>query len=426
MSLLRAPSANGRRQGGVFVWLLMSVTVIIGILGIGLDGGRMMEERRHVQAAADAAALAGGAGMYRSYVNYGGNDANEYASNAALASAAANGYANDGINSTVTVNVPPKTGAFSGNNGYVEVIVQSNLSSSFGAVFTGQRLAARARAVARGKPRNLGVVVLKPSGSGTFGNSSTATFTALNTSIYVNSSDPSAFTNSSSGLTIARSFQIVGGYTNPGGGLIWGSITTGAPPFLDPLASLPAPSTSGIVQSAAPLVINTPIAQTLNPGVYKGGIQIQGGSIVTLSPGLYILDGGGLYVGNASTLVASQAMIYNTSITLPAGPISIGSGTSGSVSWLPPTSGTYQGISIFQDRSLTQPIAIKGFGTASLFGTIYAANAPVSLSSVASAGLTDTLGGAFVCSTLQVSGGGSISVNLGGYYPRVPQINLVE
>jgi Flp pilus assembly protein TadG len=422
MPLFRAQGKP--RRGGVFVWLLMSVTLIIGILGIGMDGGRMMEERRHVQAAADAAALAAGGSMYQSYIRFDGNDAAENAQTAALVSAAANGYANDGINSIVTVNVPPSTGSFAGNSAYVEVIVQSNLSSSFGAVFTRQPLKARARAVARGKPRNLGVVVLKPSGSGTFVNNCTATFTALNAPIYVNSSDPSAFINNSFGITIAKSYQIVGNYTNPGGGIIVGAINTGSPPVLDPLAGLPVP-TSSVIQSSAPLVIGTPVPQFLSPGVYKGGIQIQGGSIVTLLPGIYILDGGGLTVGNAATLVAPQAMIYNTSISSPSGPITIGSGGSGNVTWVPPLSGTYQGISIFQDRALSQPVAIKGFGADVISGIIYAANAPVSLASAVNAGL-DTLGGAVVCSTLQVGGIGSITLNLGAMYAKVPQVNLVE
>src|SRR5436309_1545408 len=46
------------RRGGTLVWLALCLTGIVGVLALGLDGGRMMEERRRAQTAADAAALA--------------------------------------------------------------------------------------------------------------------------------------------------------------------------------------------------------------------------------------------------------------------------------------------------------------------------------------------------------------------------------
>ena len=38
-----------QRAGSATVWLALSLTAIVGILALGLDGGRMMEERRRAR-----------------------------------------------------------------------------------------------------------------------------------------------------------------------------------------------------------------------------------------------------------------------------------------------------------------------------------------------------------------------------------------
>src|ERR1051325_7691931 len=118
----KLPAAAPRRPGNVTVWVILSSSVIVGIVALGMDGGRLMEERRHVQAAADAAALAAAADLYQNYTQQQGQDTTGTARTAALSSAAANGYTHDGARTMVTVRVPPPTGAFAGQAGYVEVI----------------------------------------------------------------------------------------------------------------------------------------------------------------------------------------------------------------------------------------------------------------------------------------------------------------
>src|SRR5579863_10036612 len=90
------------RRGAVLVWLVLCLGVIIIIVALGTDGGRMLEERRRAQASADAAALAAAADLYQNYYPNRGLDPNGTAAQAALAIAASNGYANDGTTSTVT------------------------------------------------------------------------------------------------------------------------------------------------------------------------------------------------------------------------------------------------------------------------------------------------------------------------------------
>src|SRR5712692_2188230 len=80
-----------RRRGMVAVYVALSMTVLLGISAIALDGGILLAERRHAQATADAAALAAAAELFK---NSSGT-----ASQSAASVAKANGYANDGTNS---------------------------------------------------------------------------------------------------------------------------------------------------------------------------------------------------------------------------------------------------------------------------------------------------------------------------------------
>jgi hypothetical protein len=115
--------------------------------------------------------------------------------------------------------------------------------------------------------------------------------------------------------------------------------------------------------------------QTINPGVYCGGINIGGGN-VTLTPGTYILNGGGLRIqgGSNTTVTGTGVTFYNTSAGWTAGSLLLSSQTN--VNLKAPTSGAYQGIIFMQDHSVCPSTshAINGQGSANtikLNGTIY-------------------------------------------------------
>src|SRR5689334_20555266 len=123
------------RRGTVAVLTAVCLTVIIAVLAIALDGGSLLAERRHAQAAADAAAFAAACDLYDNYWINSGTDPNGTARTSALDTANANGYSNDGTTSVVTVNIPPKGGDYVGRTGYAEVIVQYYEGRSFSNIF---------------------------------------------------------------------------------------------------------------------------------------------------------------------------------------------------------------------------------------------------------------------------------------------------
>jgi hypothetical protein len=366
-----------------------------------------LEERRRLQVVADAAALAAAADLYTNYWTNRGLDAQGTAQAAAQNMAAANGIPA----SAVTVNIPPQSGSFAGQAGYVEVLVRDNVSATFGKIFTDSDVTVASRSVARGQPMKIGLIVLRPTGAGALLNQASA-LAVINSPIIVNSNDPAAYHEPTPGVTAARRFDITGGYSTGVGATLLGPVRTGVPPVGDPLAFLPVPSTFGVaVRSSSPLTINSLVPTVLQPGIYQGGIHVTGLSIVDMQAGIYILQGGGFQVDGTAAVTGLGAMIYNTtSPTYASGPVSVTS--LGKVVLTAPISGTYQGIGIFQDRNLTTPITLTGVGLAVITGVVYAAQAPVNLTGFAAVGL-DILGGGFVVNSLTVQGAGlerSISI----------------
>jgi hypothetical protein len=419
---LRSYKPGFKRPGGITVWLVLGLTAILGILALGMDGGRMQEERRRAQATADAAALAAAAELFENWSLYKGTDPKGTAADAARKVAAANGYADDGTTSVITVNIPPTKGAFAGKVEFVEVIAEYRLGASFGRIFTQDDLPVRARAVARGRPAKMGVLLLHPTAMNAFRNRATA-FAVLNSPIIVNSTHNQAFNHDSLGPITASNYDVTGNYINSGGGLMVGTMSTGVPPTSDPLRKLPPPDlASSPVQSAKPRDIRTAVPTTLSPGVYRGGLRIRNSANVVMLPGVYIMEGGGFRVENSATVAGLGVMIYNTEGAFSDGPISISS--TGKVALAAPLSGPYQGISIFQDRALTRSLAVSGTAAMALTGLVYAVGADVTLTGLAAAGVT-TLGGGYIVNTLRVEGIGTINLNL-VTPPRIPDVTLVE
>jgi Flp pilus assembly protein TadG len=88
----------GREHGQILVIFALALVVMIGMVGLVLDGGGAFAQRRDEQNAADLAALAGA----NAYLNTPGNVATRTAAAqaAAISSASSNGYT-DGVNNVV-------------------------------------------------------------------------------------------------------------------------------------------------------------------------------------------------------------------------------------------------------------------------------------------------------------------------------------
>lgn len=412
-----------RRRGMVAVQVALCLVPLCGVTAFAIDGGMMLEYRRRVQATTDAAALAAAADLYQNYPTNSGLDTGGTAAASASSSATANGFS---TNSTLTVNIPPQSGPFVGKAGYAEVILVYDMPRGFSSILGSGSLPIQARSVARGMwaPFNNGIILLDPTSSGSLTDSGNGTVTVSGADIVIDSSSASAAKASGNSTVSAPEIVITGtpGDVTTGNAKFVGGIDSGATPTVDPLLYVPAPTISSLPAiRSTKLTLTGSSTTTLNPGVYTGGISLSGNASATLNPGIYYLSGGGLAMSGNASLTGSGVMFYNDPGT-SGGTINI-SGT-GAVTLSPPTSGTYKGITIFQNRTATNTVSITGNGSMNLTGTLYIPHATLNVSGN---GSNNIMGSQYISYDLTVSGSGSVGIVwTGASTANARSIGLVE
>jgi hypothetical protein len=419
---------------------VLSLCVLVAVLALVLDGGGLLAERRHAQATADAAALAAAADLFTNYNTNAGLDPSGTAAASALALAAANGYANDGTTSVVTVNLAPQNDQGGPNAGspipagYVEVLVQYNAAGTFSSTFQPGPVPVCARAVARGQvgPIRDGVLLLNLTGSSALNVSGLASLVVQGARLRVNSSSGSGINLSSSGGVTAAGFNLVQG---SGTALSASSFLSGpggaspayhySSPIADPLRYLPAPDpvALGLAQKGSLLNIGGSQSVDLYPGIYHGGIHVNGSATVTLhanadgTPGICYLQKEGFQLTESAKVTtdpneSAGVMIYNTWTDADDG-VSVSG--SASLTLNPPASGRYKGLTNFQQRgTLSQAapgLSLTSSGQLQVAGTVYAAYAGLTVGGL---GTGSIAGGQYVVDSLTVTGSGQVTVDPAG------------
>jgi Flp pilus assembly protein TadG len=361
--IAKKPREWRRRRGVVLVVFAIFLIALLGMVGFVVDWALLASTYRHAQNAADAAAL--GAAMDRMR----GQSTGTATTTATSFVQTYNGLSNA---PAPTVNIPPASGPYAGQTGYVEVIVtvpyQTYIAHVVG-VARDQQVQARAVAGYEAHSSGEGVAVLNPdarpgldvSGGGAI---------RVNGSVVVNSegggvdetganinNGNNGFaarggqSNSDDGI-FAQDIRVVGGVDTPAN---FKAYTVGDPsplqcrqlPEPDPLINLPTPTTAtgvdsrvrgtiavtnqnvnGISSDTAgqnfvavgnEVVGNGHTAITgeviLHPGVYRS-ISVTGGTVYFI-PGIYVISPA-QNVQNAfqitgGTVVAQRVLFYNTS-----------------------------------------------------------------------------------------------------------------
>jgi hypothetical protein len=398
------------RRGAVTIFVAFALIGILGVVAIAVDGGILMDKRRHAQATADSVALAAADILYSKYRTYKGLDADGAALAQALRTANQNGYSNDTTTSVVSVRFAPQVYADGPDKGtvipagYVEVILQYKQSRFFSMIFGSAPVPINSRAVARGMyaTGKYGIHVLDLNDKGALTSNGNGTFNVKNALVLVNSNSTEAAISTGAGTLTAPEYEIVGGYT---GGGFNGTITTSTLPIADPLRFLPPPDKTTMTVQSTTLLSISGGKTTLYPGLYIGGISIAGAAKVTMMPGIYYVDGGGFTYKGQGSLTGYEVMIYNDPKSDLQSEGITGTG-GGSVTLTAPTSGTYQGIVFYQERNSNVDVIFAGNGLFNITGTIYAANALVRVSGNGDA----TIGSQYISRALSLTGGGAINI----------------
>ena len=223
------------------------------------------------------------------------------------------------------------------------------------------------------------VIALDPSADDALRVSGNAEVT-LGCSAQVNSTDNRAIRVSGGGACLTASSIYVAGDTQ--GNCINPTADTGMAPMADPLDYLVPPTDNGCDYNT---LVEVTVDTILSPGVYCGGIDINGGPIVDFLPGEYIIKGAGISITGNGVMTGDEVMFYldpSTTGILPDELQSVHLAGTTQITLSAPTSGAYKDVLFYQDaNSPPDLIAVfNGGADLELNGVLYFPNNPVRFS----------------------------------------------
>jgi hypothetical protein len=422
-----------RERGQSLLMASLATGLIFGSLALAVDVGWGYFRRETAQATADSAALA----AVRAAVHTSGNSFT-CGSNGVWCSTTAtacpsitpvlalNSYDNacmmaavNGLSGqTVTIQantsstVPTVSGPTAGY--WVTARVYHTATAWFGGIIGANELTASVRSSSAAIASSGGggcVYVLDPSAPNAFlaGNDFQAKFGCgvyVNSSANANTSSGAAMEVTGSAYIQAPAISVVGSYHQDNNGGTSVTPSTGTSAVTDPLASLPSP-TVGSSCTSGNFTSWQSTQYTPGPGTYCG-FSLGNGMNAQLSGGTYIIDGGTFSIQGGSTLTATGGvMIYLTN----GATVNIANGSTVTLS--AQTSGAYEGILFYQDRSMTSPgsSTIAGGANLNLTGSLYFPHALLNINNGTSTSLSS--GGtttAIVADMVDFQGGASVFV----------------
>ncbi len=420
------------RRGVVAVLAAVSMVAIVAVVALVVDGGVIRDRSRHVQSAADAAALAAAIELFNNYktVSAGNPDPGGAAQAAALAILQENGYT--AANADITVHIPPRESqtGFNGQLRHAEVIVAFRQERYFSAIFASGNVSIRGRAVARGQYPIVddGIIILDPDTKGALNAHGNGTVHVRGANVIVNSNHSEAAITAGNGAMalddpnpgdrFVPGFKITGGYS---GGAFTPVPTTGNLPTPDPLRSLPPPNRASMPDGSMSFVNLGGGARlyTMTPGLYNTPVSFSGQESVVMEPGIYYFEKG-FSMSGQGTLTGNEVMLYNDPTSVSHGIDITGQGA---VTLSPPTSGLYKGIVIYQNRRADVTVKVTGNGLLNVTGTLYAANSLLMIEGNGDV----SIGSQYISRMLDLGGNGDLHVLYDPILPpRSRQLELVE
>ena len=437
---------SSSETGQVLIIFAFAFIAIIMTLALLFDGARALVLRRQMQDASDAAALAGanviqGLSPKQCSLTWGPPVGTPVAAVTAAAKASVAANLPNYPQANVVVECVDGT---QWDNKAVKVHLTDDSTTFFGQIFGGGPLTVSTDSSAvNGNMaiNNYSVVMLDPSnltwpngqrGCPSFQLSGGPTV-RFDSAIYIDSNctaaNGGAFSTNGNSASLTQGpgavIRIVGEY-KPQALTITPAPLEHQPVKADPLAWLQAPPVSTLkVRSNNKLTIgqgNSSSTVILEPGVYKGGIELKNQSIAYLHPGIYVMDGGGFKLGAGQKVYAIPANKNNTTdatwatdcLSTNCGILLYNTGTSGNgqgqigqvtvgaqstfkvksynpdadstilASGVPYHNETYRNLLIWQSASplpasnYVQPVMeLSGGGNVFMQGTIYAPSAKV-------------------------------------------------
>lgn len=277
------------QSGQILVLVALAMVVLVGSVGLATDVGLLWSDRRKMQTATDAAAIAGATALKNG----------ESITSAADNVAALNGFGNGAGGATITVANPPANGEYAGNPDYVEVTIAQPEPTYFLRILGYTSVNVSTLAVSGSINGPACIYALDPSAADAISVTGNIDINA-SCGIIDDSSSSSALSGTGNGTVTATSIGVAGNYSASGNIKFTPTPTTKIAPAPDPLANVAAPSVPtaaqlGTTSSGSYTVSGNNQTVTVPHAIYTGGISVTGNSaVVTFSGGNY---GNGISIG---------------------------------------------------------------------------------------------------------------------------------
>ena len=418
-------SRNKNEEGQVLVILAVCFVFLLGFVGLALDGGMMLSDRRLAQNAADASSLAGGSGaayfMRANNVNYNafvcGTSGTINTQNAAEADAINRAALNDFVIDNditdkhgVTVNCEiTDLGSYQDKHFDVITNITHDTSTNFIHLVSEGPMRSEVEAVTRvypPAPLAFGKAIVALNASGCSGNqygvifSGSSTTTVTGGGVWSNG----CLTGNGTSFNVTVNFGGVGF-----SGSSTGTLTNISPSpqyfpnqIPDYSTIIDEPNCGGLPNRTAPH--NGDV--TIEPGIYDE-IKRTGGAL-TLDPGLYCItdsqginiNGGELYGDGVTLFLQTGGMTINGNVS----PVDLRAPEEN-----PDPSPAIPGVLIFLANGNTNTVSATGNSTSFFLGTVYAPDGDLYFSG--DSGTNPTFNTQLIGNNVEVSGGATIDIN---------------
>lgn len=344
-------------RGNVLFAAAASLPVLIGSAGLGTDTLQWVLWKRQLQRTADSAALSGAFALAQT-------------KSASTSATADIGRTNElPLTATPIIESPPTTGAGTGSNTAVRVVVQSSTKLAFSSMFLSTPPTIKAEATAAiVDSGNYCVISLESTtatGVAMAGNASVD----MGCGIATNSKAGNAVDAGGSSQVMATPIAAVGGLQPSGSYVGDTDLKPYQIPQTDPFASLPDP----VLPSGNCSNVNVSPHESMSIDAQGGAMCIKNVDIkgtLNLGAGTYYVDGGSFSVGSQGKVTGAGVTIILTSNNAASQPNSIATvdmNAGAEISLSAPTSGTYKGVIFYQDRRAQDQQSNKINGNSNAF-----------------------------------------------------------
>jgi Flp pilus assembly protein TadG len=323
-------------EGGVLSIFGLVAPILLMCIAAAVDYGMFERSRTRLQGHVDSAAIAAAREMQLAQTDI-----------SRIAAVAENFVHNAMPQAIVTARVD--TAALT-----VTVSAQETYVPKVGAFFWAKTPTISASATAKlSGTMPLCLLALDPKAPATLELEQSAMMTATGCMVYSNSKSPGGLQAKDQATLKAGLVCTAGGRGKTAGAIVTPEPVTDCPVMTDPLKSRVPPADTTCRYNNT---IVSGVVQTLQPGVYCGGLKITSAADVTLASGVYIIKDGPLIVDKAATLRGANVGFY---LTGPSSNLTFAADSTISLS--APKDGPLAGLLIFDDPSGASAMAIPPY-----------------------------------------------------------------